>query len=238
MKTPSEFEHYLSFINCSVKPAPEVLPFKKHPASRLAITISRQSGSGGAEIAKLLASELEQVAPGDGCPWTVFDRNLVERVLEEHHLPQSLARFMPEDRISEISGIMDELFGLHPSSWDLVRQTSDTILHLAHWGNVILIGRGAVVVTAKLENVFHVRLIGSAHKRVERLMSAQHLNQEAALQHIVKEDQGRERYLKTYFDKSIDDPSLYDLVINTDRMTMGAAAKVVAQAALITLKPA
>ena len=82
-------------------------------------------------------------------------------MLEEHSLPKSLARFMPEDRISEVSDTMDELFGLHPPSWDLVHKTSETILHLAQLGHVIIIGRGAKVITAKLDGVLHVRLVGS-----------------------------------------------------------------------------
>ena len=80
----------------------------------------------------------------------------MEKVLEDHSLPNRLARFMPEDRISEISDTMDELFGLHPPSWTLVRQTADTILHLAELGNVIVIGRGAAVITRKLDYVFNV----------------------------------------------------------------------------------
>ena len=57
--------------------------------------------------------------------------------------------------------------GLHPSSWTLVQQTNATILQLAQMGNVILVGRGATVITSKLNNVFHVRLVGSLEKRIE-----------------------------------------------------------------------
>ena len=81
--------------------------------------------------------------------------------MEDHDLPERVARFMPEDRASEISDTMEELFGLHPPSWLLVRKVTETILHLAELGNVILIGRGAAVITANLDHVFHVRLIGS-----------------------------------------------------------------------------
>jgi hypothetical protein len=78
----------------------------------------------------------------------VFDRNLVDKVLEDHDLPAQLARFMPEDRASELSNIMDGLFGLHPHSETLVRKTAETILHLAELGNVVVIGRGSNIVTA------------------------------------------------------------------------------------------
>ena len=73
----------------------------------------------------------------------------MDKVLQEHNLPERVAKFMPEDRTSEIADTMEELFGLHPPSWLLVRKVTETILHLAELGNVILIGRGAAVVTAK-----------------------------------------------------------------------------------------
>ena len=41
---------------------------------------------------------LQGQVPAGAPPWTIFDRNLVERVLEDHDLPARLAKFMPEDR--------------------------------------------------------------------------------------------------------------------------------------------
>ena len=139
---------------------------------------------------------------------------------------------MPEDRISEISDTMDELFGLHPPSWTLVRQTSDTILHLAELGNVILIGRGANIITAKLEYSFHVRLVGSLERRVKRMQEAQHLNAKSALDLVQREDLGRKRYLKKYFNKDIEDPLLYHLVINTGVMSQDQAVSLLLDAVL------
>jgi cytidylate kinase len=199
---------------------------------RQAVTISRQAGCGALAVGESLAEYLQARAQRDLAPWTVFDRNLVEKVLEDHHLPKSLARFMPEDRIPELADIMDELFGLHPSSWTLVRQTAETILHLAELGRVILIGRGANVITQKLSHVFHVRLVGSFEKRLEHVQEFNHLDKAAAADFIRREDRGRERYLKKYFHKDIADPLLYDLVINTDTVAYGEAARIIGEAVL------
>jgi Cytidylate kinase-like family len=172
-----------------------------------------------------LVDILQAQAPEERYPWAVFDRNLVEKVLNDHNLPGGLAKFMPEDRISEVSDIMDELFGLHPPSWTLVRETADTILHLAELGNVILIGRGASIITSKLDYVFHVRLVGSLEHRVKRMQESEHLNSsKSAMELIQREDLGRRRYLKKYFDRDIDDPLLYHLVINTDLLSCDEAA--------------
>jgi hypothetical protein len=158
----------------------------------------------------------------------VFDRNLVERVLEDHHLPQRLAKFMPENQASEISDTIDELCGLHPPSWLLVRQTAETILRLAKLGNVIIIGRGANIITAKLKSVFHVRLVASLEARVRHIEEKDRLDRKAALEFIHREDRGRKRYLKKHYQKDINDPLLYHLTINTDLINYERAARLIA----------
>jgi cytidylate kinase len=195
-----------------------------------AVTISRQAGCGALAVAEALAKYLQASTPKDMPPWTVFDRNLVGKVIEEHNLPKRLEKFMPEQWTSEIQGTLDELFGLHPPSWLLVRQTAETILHLAKLGNVILIGRGANVVTSRLDNVFHVRLVGSLERRVEHIQQHDRLDRKAALEFIRREDKGRQLYFKKYYNKDISDPLLYHLVINTDLVPYEKAARIIGDA--------
>jgi cytidylate kinase len=156
-----------------------------------------------------------------------MDRELVETVLRDHHMPKRLANFMPEDRISKIDDIIEDVLGLHPASDILVRKTAETILHLAEMGNVILIGRGANVITAGLGHVFHVRLVGSLERRRERIQRYDHLDQKVAYEVIHREDRGRGRYLKKYYHKDIDDPLLYHLVINTDFVSDENVARII-----------
>jgi cytidylate kinase len=205
---------------------------------RRAITISRQSGSGGHSVAEKLVTILRARDPEPSCPWTVFDRELVKKVLEDHHLPGRLEKFMPEDKSSDISDTMDELFGLHPPSWTLVHKTADTILHLAELGKVIVIGRGANVITGKLNYVFHVRLVGSLERRVKYMERLNGISHHEALELVCSEDLGRKRYLKKYFNKNIDDPLLYHLVINTDIVSFDEAANLIAQAVTAPLPEA
>jgi cytidylate kinase len=103
---------------------------------------------------------------------------------------------------------------------------------LAELGNVILIGRGATVITNKLDYVFHVRLVGSLEKRVAHIQELRRLSKEAALELIRREDRGRTRYLKTHFKADLDDPLLYHLVINTDLVSYENAAQLIADAML------
>ena len=235
MNLPYGLERCRTFIDTQIQPAGKGLISIRDGELRHAVTISRQTGSGAHLVAEKLADCLQAYTPKDARPWTVFDRNLVEKVLEDHNLPQRLARFMPEDRVSEIADTMDELFGLHPPSWTLVRQTTETILHLAELGNVIVIGRGATVITSKLDYVFHVRLVGSLERRVAHIQELHRLDKRAALELIRREDRGRRRYLKTHFNADLNDPLLYHLVINTDLVSYENAAQIIAST---MLKPA
>jgi cytidylate kinase len=228
MNAEPRLEQCLTFINCQLRPAGATA----RPASAVqpwrAVTISRQTGSGGHAVAEALAQCLQALGKTGSDPWTVFDRNLVEKVLEDYHLPARLARFMPEDRVSKIDDVLEDICGLHPPSSTLIQKTKETILRLAELGNVILIGRGANLVTGKLNDVFHVRLVGSLVKRVEYLQKIRRVGEQDALAFIRQEDRGRRRYLKTYFGQDIDDPLLYHLVINTDLMGHQLAARMIA----------
>ncbi len=216
-----------TYIDCHLQaPKGVVRPgqLKQLPA----VTISREAGAGGISVAERLATELQARTPPAKCPWTVFHKNLVERILEDHKLPARLAQFMPEDKVSGIADAIEEWFGLHPSSWNLARHATQTILHLAELGNVILVGRGANVVTAHLDHVFHVRLVGCLEKRIPRVMERYQLGEAAARAYIQREDKARARYVKKHFGKDITDPLQYHLVINTDHLTLEEATLLIA----------
>jgi hypothetical protein len=226
MRTALNLNRCLTYISHELKPATRTSHHK------LAVTISRQTGSGAWLVADKLAAYLQKHAPTESRPWTVFDKELVEKVLEDHNLPRKLAQYMPEDRVSAIQDMVGEILGMHPSSWVLVHQTTETLLKLAELGNVILIGRGASVITAKLEHVFHVRLVGSLEKRIERVQTHLNLDRKAALDFIEATDRGRQRYLKDHFRADVSDPLFYHLIINTDRIACDDAAHLIGDAML------
>jgi len=109
---------------------------------------------------------------------------------------------------------------------------AQTTLHLAKVGNVILIGRGANIITAKLDGVFHVRLVAGLESRIRHIQEADHLGPKDAQAFVEREDVGRRRYLRRYYKRNIDDPLLYHLVINTDLMSYEAAASLIGECAL------
>ena len=183
---------------------------------------------GSGAIAEVLREELQRHSEPGEPPWTVFDQNLLEQILADHHLPQRLAKFMPENRSSWLTDTMEELFGLHPAAEVLVRQTAETILRLAQLGNVIIIGRGGNVITAGFPHVLHVRLVGSEARRAERLREKFKESREGALAFLRKADEGRRRYVKSYYRADIDDPIRYHLTVNTDLLAPSADGQLIA----------
>ncbi len=191
-----------------------------------AITIARQEGANGLGVASDLAEYMQQHVPSHDV-WTVFSQRLVAQVLEDHHLDKHAAGFIKEGHKSVVSDAVEELLGLHPSDWNFVRRANATILRLAQTGNVILVGRGANIVTNKLKTVFHVYLVGSLERRIERAQSVLNMDKKEAVNYIKKKDEARRRYIKDNFDKDISDPLLYHIIINTDLIQHDEAARLI-----------
>jgi cytidylate kinase len=194
---------------------------------RRAVTISRQAGCGALAVAEKLARHLQERSPHHADAWKVFDRNLMETVMEDHDLPARLAQFLPEDRVSYLEDIIADLIQTYPPSQTVIRQTTETILKLASVGNVILIGRGGNIITARLPNMFHVRLVAPLEDRIEYSRKFYEMTKAEARKFCRREDLGRERYLKKYFHANINDASLYHLVINLGLIDNENAAKLI-----------
>jgi len=209
------------------------LPEKLREPQPLAITISREVGAGGRTIAELLGQRLAAAEKTPvTSPWAVFDANLAKQVLEDHKLPPHLERFMTEDARLPVEAIVEEVLGLHPSGWTLVQHTTKTILRLAGLGHTILVGRGGNIITARLPNVFHVRLVAPLATRIRNAAQYYQLSETEAAKFVREHDQARRRYVRRYFNAEIDDPTLYDVTLNTGRLGFPGAAEGIAQLAL------
>lgn len=190
------------------------------------ITISRESGASGSSLAHALALHLNSHAT-EHAQWTVYTANLIEEMLQAHNLSPRLARFLPEDKVSEIAASVGELVGLHPNLWDLVQKTNELIRRLACSGHAIIVGRGANFVTAGIEHGVHLRLIAPAEHRARHIARLQQLTEAEARAFNTRRDLARERYVHTHFNASIKDPTGYDLVINTGRIHLTEAVEIV-----------
>lgn len=147
----------------------------------------------------------------------------------EQRLPKRLAEKITEEKRFFIHELIDDVFDLQPPSWVLMPQVREVILRLATAGCAILVGHGATVVTAKLANVFHVRLTGSLSKRIERVQKLEKLTFAAASKYVTAEDRKRNKFLKAHFHARLDNELLYDLSINTDRISNEDAVALISE---------
>jgi cytidylate kinase len=193
------------------------------------ITISRQMGAGGIEIAQLLADRLKDSSKRT---WTVFDRNLAELVWRNRNLPTPADVFLHEEMPQSIQNAVQEVLGVRITTWDLVEHTAATVLRLACLGNAIFIGRGSNIITANQKHVLHVRLMAPFAKRVRQIEEHHRLGTQEAVELILLTDDARRRYIKHYFRAEIDDPINYHLVINTGLTGYDEAARIIADATM------
>jgi len=197
------------------------------------ITISREAGSGSGLIAEKLIQFLKPLSKNPDITWAVFDKNLIEKVLEDHHLPKQIAKFLSEEKKPFLTQTLNELLGVHPPLMKLYHKTTETILHLAHIGNCIIIGRGANIITASLNNIYHIRLVAPLEFRIKNVQEFYGNTKAEAVEFVKKEDAKRNTFIKDHFNKSTEDPLLYHSIINTGYFSIDEVATIIAESVRI-----
>jgi cytidylate kinase len=193
------------------------------------ITISRETGAGGIQFGELLVEFLNNNDITRKHDWKSFEKNLVEKITHEHNLPIEMAKYIPEKKISEMQDVLEQLFSLHPSEESMIRKASNTILHLAMLGDVIIIGRGANIITKHLTSGFHLRLIDTLERKIKNIQDIFSISKTEAAKFIREEDKGRKLYIKKFFSSDIEDPSIYSLVINLSSISTDDAINLVGE---------
>jgi len=231
MTSASSEGRTLAFVATQLGASPKGPP-KAREHRRPVVTVSRQTGAGGNAFGEALCGYLEKAQPKGRGPWVVVDKELVDKILEDEALPDRLASWSPEDHLSGVSFVIEELLGLHRATWRPIQETTETILRLAEMGNVVLVGRGANVILGHRPEAFHVRLVASLESRVTHMAGLRGTSKKAALSYVEAEDKARQRFIRRYFQVDVADPLLYNLVINVDRTPTDEAARIVGEAVL------
>ncbi len=196
------------------------------------VTVSRQSGAGSSIVDERLKNILEQNQGDEFGEWAIFDKNLIEKIMEDHNIPERLTRLFSSEKQSAITNMVNELLGLMPSTKTILHQTAETILQLGITGNVIIVGRAGNVITAHLKNAFHVRLVAPLEDRIIRIQDYYKIDRKQAVDWIKKEDKSREDYYSKNYHRNIDNPLLYHLTVNTHLLSYEEAASVIAHAVM------
>jgi len=201
------------------------------PINRMrAITISREYGSGGGEIASRLAKRLG---------WRLIDHAIVERTALEMGTSTQEAEAHDEYTVGRVSQVLNSMLYLYPASMvsappeaflsdDDYRNTVNRIVKAAAVrGHVVIVGRASQVILAGLRDVLHVRIIAPFEKRVAYVMQREGLDQHTAESRIHTKDHDRAKHLEMEYHQKFEDAHLYDLVLNTSLLDLESAVEVI-----------
>jgi len=195
---------------------------------RPTVTLTREFGCEGYPVALKLQTLLEKRS---GEPWVVMDRALLEAVAGDHHLSeQILANIGVKNRF------LDDLLSTFSPRWksdkDYYRLLSRQIVALAQEGNVILVGRGASILTQQIGNCFHFRLVAPLRFKVESIAARMGLPPEEARELIQERQRRRDAFLKDFLGSDITEPTLYHLIFNNARCPAGRIARLMSEVVL------
>jgi cytidylate kinase len=197
------------------------------------ITISRQYGAGGSEVAALVARTLG---------WRVVDNELVERVAASAGLaPDDVAS--REERVSTFVErlaralvaatpelvVPPEAGGTAPSlsEDDLVKVTERVVEEVAAEGRVVLVGRAAPAVLARERDAIHVKVVAPREWRVRAVSERLGMPAGDAAALTDETDRNRARYHRQHYQRDWADPANYHLVLNTAALGLEGAAEVI-----------
>ena len=196
------------------------------------ITISREFGAGGSDVARRVADELA---------WRVVDNELIDRIAEragvpaaevaEHEesapgfverLARALARSAPELFPSAPAEPPPE-----PAEARLVRVTGTVVEEMAAEGRVVMVGRAASAVLGRSEDALHVKIVAPVRYRIAEIMRREQVDDKTAEQLVKERDGNRARYHEQYYHRQWRDSANYHMVLNSEALGLDAVTAVI-----------
>jgi CMP/dCMP kinase len=209
------------------------------------ITISREYGSGGDEVATLVSEKLG---------YRYFDKSLMAKMVSESGLSESEIVDFTEDNykvrgfldrllawrgareITQVSSWSEEITGTRKRETSILNEAQGVALvqgaiRAAHQkGNVVIVGRGSQVILKALPGVLHVRIHAPLETRFEHIAASGNIHHFGLRKEITEHDEAAADYVKRFYSVDWTDPTLYDLVINTSRLNVEAVVQIIVDA--------
>ena len=194
------------------------------------ITISRQFGAGGSEVARRVAEALD---------WRLVDNDLVDRVAERAGLPPEEVAQRDErapgfvERLIRALSRVPELFPKpaekvpEPEEASLVRLTESVVAELAAQGRVVLVGRAGPAVLRGKYDALHIKIVAPLSDRLRTAAERLGLSLQDAEKTLQETDANRARYLKQHYGRDWNDSTNYDMVLNTGMLGLQETAEVI-----------
>ncbi|MCI0456746.1 MAG: cytidylate kinase-like family protein [Gemmataceae bacterium] len=170
------------------------------------ITVSREYGAGGGEVARCLAQALG---------WELLDHELLHQAAAVEHVPDAELERLDEKALS-----MADRFRLHSPHQKYIHGITEAARQAAARGQVVLVGRGTRHLLGEAPTAFHLRLVAPREWRVQRMAGLESWSPEQALARCLEVDRTRERFTRYFFSATALQPDQYDLVVNTGRVPL------------------
>jgi len=187
----------------------------------LTITISREVGAGGQEVA---------AAAGKRVNWPVYDQEIINKIAEEMGKPSSHVRGVDEKYFTWLEEVMANLLSdYHVNSTVYLKNLVATIRGLGAVGKCVIVGRAGSFILPP-ESTLRVRLMGEMRDRVLAIGRRLGISNKDATNWIEKTERERIQFVRQNFGKEASDPHHYDLVLNTSVLDPEDCAEVIAAA--------
>lgn len=189
------------------------------------ISISRQFGCGGHEIATKLSEKL-------GVPY--YDKEIMKRAAKDSGFDESLFMFYDEKPTrSFLYNVSTDGFANITSTGqtleDQVFQWQfDTIRKVADEGSCIIVGRCADYILQENKNLLTVFLHGNDDFRCDRVVKQYGISEKNAVKEMKSTDKKRSRFHNFYCDNKWGDAASYDLSIDVSRIGIDVTVDLIA----------
>jgi cytidylate kinase len=196
------------------------------------ITVSREFGAGGSDLAQQLGARLK---------WPVLDHDIVHRVAERLRLNDGTVEPFDEHPPSLLARIATVLIvplpGMYsfptpnevPTHDAIADATRRVIEDAAKSLPLIVVGHGAQCIFEDRTDTLSVRLVAPLHLRLSRVAARQKIGHPIAAELVRRADEDRQAYTQRYFHRDWRSELLYDLQFNTGTIGISEAAAMVAR---------
>ena len=182
------------------------------------ITISRESGSQGYEVAKQLCRETG---------FDLFHHEIVDAMVETSKSSRVLLETLDERGMNIVDDIVSNFVSEHHLWSDDYSKLLFKILGtIGKHGNAVILGRGANCVLKK-QKALRVRIVAPVTVRRDHIQKSLNLSKDDTQKHIVGTDANRSAFVRRYFNSDATDPANYDLLLNTGTLSVEKAVQVI-----------
>ena len=182
------------------------------------ITISREPGSGGSLIAREIAERL-------GLDF--FHQEILHEMAKSAKVSTMLLKTLDEKGLSVLQDWISTLVNrnhLWPDQY--LKHLMNVIGTIGKHGHAVLVGRGANFILPP-EGRFRVRVVAPLEMRIQNVARDFGVSLDVAKRRVLKTDSDRKAFVRKYFNADISSPVIYDLVLNTGTLSLGAAVRAI-----------